>query len=145
MKLSDAELATVLAALRHWQSEVPQADRDNDPIANNEGAAQVLVDADIDRLCEKLNTEMMIEPEDGLRRKVFAVVDLDTGDLVSFSSVATKDDLDAEAQFGAAIDDAQANGDSYAVLKLSRDQVERLLESVKTACLIDDDEIEASS
>lgn len=56
MKFNDRELATVLAALRHWQIQrdryIPGAHLD---IATDGGAFERLDDDEIDDLCERLN------------------------------------------------------------------------------------------
>lgn len=52
--LSDRELATTLAALRHWQRAVPEKDaRSYSPLHFK--SVQPLLKLEIDALCEKLN------------------------------------------------------------------------------------------
>jgi len=53
-KLTDVERATILAALRFWQT-TSQFARTQDPIATDEGRLVPLYDAEIDVLCETLN------------------------------------------------------------------------------------------
>ena len=57
MKLTDRELATVIAALRYWQKWVPV---DETPIelaeiASGDGKFECMDEAEIDALCERLN------------------------------------------------------------------------------------------
>lgn len=56
MRLSERELATVLAALRYWQQDL--ADNDECPISEGhfEDHDPLTVD-EIDDLCERLNAE----------------------------------------------------------------------------------------
>jgi hypothetical protein len=60
-ELTNTELNTVLAALRHWQRSFPDGDEERDPpddlwdIASNTEAW--LDDEEIDALCERLNTQ----------------------------------------------------------------------------------------
>lgn len=65
-KLTEAELATVLAALRVYQRVGPDADEME--IATNEGRCRALDAAQIDDLCERLNfgSEMSDEPRRAL-------------------------------------------------------------------------------
>lgn len=55
IRLSDRELATVLAALRHWQQHL--ADNENEvPVADHFDARTTpLTVAEIDELCERIN------------------------------------------------------------------------------------------
>jgi len=53
-KLSPRELATVLGALRHWQSN--GYDPDITDITTDGGTLDPLTRAEIDKLCERLNT-----------------------------------------------------------------------------------------
>lgn len=55
IQLTDAELATVLAALRYWQREGLWSEGHEHVIASNDGEVTPL-DADaIDDLCERIN------------------------------------------------------------------------------------------
>lgn len=54
--LNSRELATVLAALRHWQDRTP-AFEPVDSIATDAGRFAQLNRAEIDALCERLNCE----------------------------------------------------------------------------------------
>ena len=53
-RLTSRELATVLAALRFWQSDTNMQQRYSDTVAND--GCSPLNDSEIDALCEKLNT-----------------------------------------------------------------------------------------
>ena len=53
--LDKRELATVLAALRYWQQQVVPIARIGDDIATDVRHVIPLSDAEIDRLCERLN------------------------------------------------------------------------------------------
>jgi hypothetical protein len=59
--LTDRELATVLAALRHWQAHLEARPPDGDgrallaEVASNAGAFRPLTPAEVDGLCERLN------------------------------------------------------------------------------------------
>lgn len=59
VNLSEAELATVLAALRFWQSkgQLESATFGLQQIATNEGLVEPLDSDQIDDLCEKINTD----------------------------------------------------------------------------------------
>ena len=74
-RFTDAELATVLAALRHWQRALHEAETTPategeacEPpewcIANNEGTVEPLTVSQIDGLCERLNSASLPEWED---------------------------------------------------------------------------------
>jgi hypothetical protein len=54
-QLSDREIATILAALRHWQATVNNAERNAFPHFTED--IEPLSDEEIDALCELLNTE----------------------------------------------------------------------------------------
>jgi hypothetical protein len=56
--MTDRELATVLAALRYWQRNVivNRIDKDIADIATNVGQFDAMSDAEIDELCERLNS-----------------------------------------------------------------------------------------
>jgi hypothetical protein len=54
-QFTDHNLATILAALRHWQSTVNDAERDAFPHFSED--IEPLSDAEIDALCELMNTE----------------------------------------------------------------------------------------
>lgn len=57
MKLTEREVATMLAALRYWQlrqtGEAP--DNDYDDIASDGGKLSPLPPEEVDELCEKIN------------------------------------------------------------------------------------------
>ena len=53
------ELSTILAALRHWQRHVGAEARRTDPIAGK-GGQTPLDDAEIDRLCEAVDTMIAV-------------------------------------------------------------------------------------
>jgi len=55
MKLTDRELATVLAALRYWQREGLFSCGHEIDIASNGDTLEPLTARDIDALCERLN------------------------------------------------------------------------------------------
>lgn len=55
MKLNDRELATVLAALRHWQDDIPEGDREG--FDHFDEKLTPLNDDEIDKLCEALNSD----------------------------------------------------------------------------------------
>ena len=55
MKLSDRELATVLAALRLWQRSRQPLDLEQ--IATDEGSFAQLDTDEIDELCQRINCE----------------------------------------------------------------------------------------
>lgn len=56
MRLTDRELATVLAALRLWQSQDGgETNSELNAIASNEGQCEPLTEEEIDDLCERLN------------------------------------------------------------------------------------------
>lgn len=55
MNLTDRELATVLAALRLWQSQDGETNSELNAIASNEGQCEPLTEEEIDDLCERLN------------------------------------------------------------------------------------------
>lgn len=56
MKLSDKELATVLAALRYWQQDLANAQGDDEgPISPHFEDVEPLSAGEIDDLCERLN------------------------------------------------------------------------------------------
>lgn len=59
-ELDYRELSTILAALRHWQHHVSDEVRQTDPIAG-EGGQTPLDDAEIDALCEALNTRIAVD------------------------------------------------------------------------------------
>jgi hypothetical protein len=52
-KFTDREIATILAALRHWQATVNDAERDVFPHFRED--IEPLSDAEIDTLCEVIN------------------------------------------------------------------------------------------
>ncbi len=54
-ELNDQELATVLAALRHYQVSHSSLNKDIDDIATNGGTMNALTRKQIDHLCERLN------------------------------------------------------------------------------------------
>lgn len=54
-RLNDREHATVLAALRSWQSQHSAVYAEYDDIATNGGKVEPLTVDEIDRLCERLN------------------------------------------------------------------------------------------
>jgi enamine deaminase RidA (YjgF/YER057c/UK114 family) len=144
MKLTDAELGTVLAALRQWQ-RLPQIDRDNDPIANSEGAVRDVLSAeDIDRLCERLNTEVAAD----VRREVFAAFDMNTGELYAHGSAAVPVALDGfptteqilQQKFEDFVNNATAGGAVF-VGRLSCEQVERLVESARQAEIDEEEDL----
>lgn len=55
--MTDREVATVLAALRYWQTNTSEErDREHDPIATNCGTTDPLTDNEIDDLCERINS-----------------------------------------------------------------------------------------
>lgn len=54
-KFTDREIATILAALRHWQATVNDAERDVFPHFYED--IEPLSDEEIDALCELMNTE----------------------------------------------------------------------------------------
>lgn len=56
MKLTDKELATVLAALRYWQDDLEENNGHPAILEYFEEVDPLSVD-EIDELCEKLNTE----------------------------------------------------------------------------------------
>lgn len=53
MKLTDRELATILAALRYWQQDL--AENPDGPISEHFEEATPLTVEEIDELCERLN------------------------------------------------------------------------------------------
>lgn len=56
-ELNDREHATVLAALRHWQSrDAARRDMGEFDIATNGGKLEPLENVEIDKLCERINT-----------------------------------------------------------------------------------------
>lgn len=55
MKLTDRELATVLAALRYWQQDL--AENPDGPISEHFESHSPLTSDEIDALCERLNTK----------------------------------------------------------------------------------------
>ncbi len=55
MKLSDRELATLLAALRYWQQDLTESEEG--PISEHFEDVEPLTVEEIDDLCERLNTE----------------------------------------------------------------------------------------
>jgi len=60
-RLTERELATVLAALRHWQRAVPEKDAQSySPLHFK--AVQPLSHREIDSLCERLNTGNTTDP-----------------------------------------------------------------------------------
>lgn len=59
MNINNRELATVLAALRHWQDTVPYNDRDAMPHFDEE--TYPLDDYEINVLCEEINTEVDVD------------------------------------------------------------------------------------
>lgn len=56
-EMNDRQLATVLAALRYWQSRTVLVERADSNLATREDEFAPLSDAEIDRLCEALNHE----------------------------------------------------------------------------------------
>ncbi len=50
------ELATVLAALRFWQANMEDDEREESTIATDSGLLTPLTDNEIDTLCEALNS-----------------------------------------------------------------------------------------
>jgi hypothetical protein len=57
MILSERELGTVLAALRHWQMTVVDQYRASSDVATRGGELVALDDDEIDELCERINVE----------------------------------------------------------------------------------------
>lgn len=57
-QFTDRDLATILAALRHWQSTVNDAERDAFPHFSEE--IEPLSDEEIDTLCELLNIQTIL-------------------------------------------------------------------------------------
>lgn len=57
----DTELATVLAALRHWQATVPESDRAAWPYFCD---VPPLDNAGVDRICAEINGEEIDDGED---------------------------------------------------------------------------------
>lgn len=51
------ETATILAALRFWQHETSVAERSDNEIATDGGELDPMNDEEIDRLCERINSE----------------------------------------------------------------------------------------
>jgi hypothetical protein len=51
----ERELATVLAALRHWQRVLPESAEAYEDIATDGGRLEPLSVAEIDKLCMRLN------------------------------------------------------------------------------------------
>lgn len=56
-EVTSRDLATILAALRHWQSTVKNGERDKFPHFSKE--IEPLSDDEIDTLCELLNIQMI--------------------------------------------------------------------------------------
>jgi hypothetical protein len=56
-QLNERELATILASLRYWQREGYMSGGHEHEIASNGGLIEPLFSAEIDDLCERLNTE----------------------------------------------------------------------------------------
>ena len=56
MKLTDRELATILAALRYWQREGLTSGGSEIDVATDNGIIDELDRGEIDDLCERLNT-----------------------------------------------------------------------------------------
>jgi hypothetical protein len=54
-EVTSRDLATILAALRHWQATVSDGGRDKSPHFSK--AIEPLSDEEIDTLCELLNAE----------------------------------------------------------------------------------------
>lgn len=59
-ELSDRQLATLLAALRAWQAAGCQANTDIMAIATDSGELAPLSAAEIDELCQVLNTSTVV-------------------------------------------------------------------------------------
>lgn len=57
MNLSDRQLATILAALRHWQSHVTRWEDEEFCGGGHFYSVEPLTNEEIDELCEDLNTE----------------------------------------------------------------------------------------
>jgi hypothetical protein len=54
-ELTARELATVLAALRHWQKALPESAEVYEDIATDDGRLEPLTVDEIDELCMRLN------------------------------------------------------------------------------------------
>ena len=59
-QLTARELATVLAALRHWQTTLPESAEVYEDIATDGGRLEPLTVNEIDELCLRLNLSLPI-------------------------------------------------------------------------------------
>lgn len=59
--LDNRQLATILAALRYWQRNMPVDARLEDDIASNGGQVTPLADEEIDEICEAVNFGEIVE------------------------------------------------------------------------------------
>jgi hypothetical protein len=59
--MDSRQLATILAALRYWQRDMPPEARIEDDIASDGRTLVPLTDEEIDELCEALNFGEVVE------------------------------------------------------------------------------------
>jgi len=60
-QLTARELATILAALRHWQTTLPESAEAFEDIATDGGRLEPLTVAEVDGLCKRLNLSLPID------------------------------------------------------------------------------------